>query len=92
MPLPNTKLYTTEDIFALPEGERAELIDGVIYDMAPPKRIHQKLISELGYVLIKANFQIAAVKVLLILLLKLFLRPANVWITRLNFSNIVLPE
>ena len=51
MPLPNTKLYTTEDIFALPEGERAELIDGVIYDMAPPKRIHQKLISELGYVL-----------------------------------------
>ena len=51
MPLPNTKLYTTEDIFALPEGERAELIDGVIYDIAPPKRIHQKLISELGYVL-----------------------------------------
>ena len=29
MPLPNTGTYTTEDIFALPEGERAELIDGV---------------------------------------------------------------
>ncbi len=31
MPLLNTGTYTTEDIFALPEGERAELIDGVIY-------------------------------------------------------------
>ena len=51
MPLPNTKIYTTEDIFALPEGERAELIDGVIYDMTPPKRIHQKLINELSYAL-----------------------------------------
>lgn len=51
MPLPSTKTYTTEDIYALPEGERAELIDGVIYDMAPPKRIHQKLISELSYIL-----------------------------------------
>ena len=51
MPLPNTKIYTTEDIYALPEGERAELIDGVIYDMAPPKRIHQKLINELSYTL-----------------------------------------
>ena len=46
MPLPNAKIYTTEDIYALPEGERAELIDGVIYDMAPPKRIHQKLVSK----------------------------------------------
>ena len=43
MPLPNAKIYTTEDIYALPEGERAELIDGVIYDMAPPGRIHQKI-------------------------------------------------
>lgn len=43
MPLPNSKIYTTEDIYALPEGERAELIDGVIYDMAPPGRIHQKI-------------------------------------------------
>lgn len=51
MPLPNTKIYTTEDIFALPEGERAELIDGVIYDMTPPKRVHQKLINELSYAL-----------------------------------------
>ena len=48
MPLPNTKIYTTEDIFALPEGERAELIDGRLYNMAPPSRIHQEILMELS--------------------------------------------
>ncbi|MFR4784889.1 MAG: hypothetical protein ACLUAR_20180 [Pilosibacter sp.] len=28
--------YTIDDIYDLPEGHRAELIDGQIYDMAPP--------------------------------------------------------
>lgn len=37
------ELYTMEDIYALPDGERAELIDGKIYYMAPPTRIHQKI-------------------------------------------------
>ena len=32
--------YTIEDIYALPEGVRAELIDGEIYYMATPTRIH----------------------------------------------------
>jgi len=40
--------YTIEDIYNLPEGKRAELIDGVIYDMAAPSRIHQKLVSRLN--------------------------------------------
>lgn len=40
--------YTVEDIYALPEGERAELIDGKIYYMAPPGRTHQRLISRLN--------------------------------------------
>lgn len=40
--------YTTEDIFALPEGERAELIDGQIYYMATPNRIHQKIVMSLS--------------------------------------------
>lgn len=45
MPLPNQKKeYTIEDIYALPDGERAELIDGQIYYMAPPNRKHQKLV------------------------------------------------
>ena len=36
-----------EDIYALPEGKRAELIDGQIYDMAPPSRRHQDIAGEL---------------------------------------------
>lgn len=42
MPLPKTETYTIEDIYALPDGERAELIDGQIYYMAPPSFVHQK--------------------------------------------------
>lgn len=45
MTLPPERLYTIEDIYSLPDGQRAELIDGHIYDMAPPTRIHQKLIN-----------------------------------------------
>lgn len=45
MPLPEEKLYTAEDYWNLPEGQRAELIDGQLYAMAPPSYIHQKLIS-----------------------------------------------
>ncbi len=37
------RVYTIEDIYALPEGERAELIDGKIYDMAPPGWRHQRI-------------------------------------------------
>lgn len=41
-------IYTIEDIYALPDGERAELIDGKIYDMAPPSLTHQRLVSRLN--------------------------------------------
>ena len=41
--------YTIEDIYALPEGERAELIDGKIYYMAPPNTKHQRIISDIHY-------------------------------------------
>lgn len=40
--------YTIEDIYALPEGQRAELIDGSIYMMAPPKTQHQRLVQFLS--------------------------------------------
>ncbi|MCD8347347.1 MAG: Uma2 family endonuclease [Lachnospiraceae bacterium] len=33
--------YTLEDYLALPDEQRAELIDGVIYDMAAPSYLHQ---------------------------------------------------
>lgn len=47
MPLPQERVYTTEDIYNLPEGTRAELIDGQIYYMAPPSRKHQRVVGKL---------------------------------------------
>ena len=47
MPLPQEQIYTTDDIYALPDGERAELIAGHIYYMAPPSRKHQIIAGEL---------------------------------------------
>ena len=47
MPLPDERKYTIEDIYNLPEGTRAELIDGQIYYMAPPNRMHQEILSNL---------------------------------------------
>lgn len=46
MPLPTRKFYTSEDYLNLPDEQRAELIDGQLYDMAPPYRVHQKLVSQ----------------------------------------------
>lgn len=45
MALAQERIYTIDDIYALPEGQRAELIDGKIYMMAPPNTIHQNLVS-----------------------------------------------
>ncbi len=47
MPLSKESAYTIDDIYALPDGERAELIDGKIYLMAPPSRLHQELVGEI---------------------------------------------
>ncbi len=43
MALPQEKTYTIDDILALPENVRAELIDGQIYYMAAPTPFHQML-------------------------------------------------
>lgn len=40
--------YTLEDYYDMPDERRVELIDGVIYDMATPSPIHQKLAMELS--------------------------------------------
>lgn len=48
MPLLKNDIYTIEDIYALPAGQRAELIDGQIYNMAPPSPLHQELVMELS--------------------------------------------
>ena len=48
MPLPRqNKEYTVDDIYALPAGQRAELIDGQMYMMAPPTRRHQQMLGAL---------------------------------------------
>lgn len=47
MPLLKTENYTIDYIYSLPEGQRAELIDGVIYDMAPLSSKHQSISGEL---------------------------------------------
>lgn len=48
MSLPKSQLYTIDDIYNLPDRERAELIDGQIYYMAPPSRIHQRISTRLA--------------------------------------------
>lgn len=40
--------YTIDDIYSLPEGERAELIDGNIYMMAPPNTKHQLIMNDIN--------------------------------------------
>ena len=48
--LRNEKKYTVEDIYNLPEDERAELIDGQIYYMAPAPKPEHQLISSFLHV------------------------------------------
>lgn len=38
--------YTVQDYYALPDDVRVELIDGVIYDMASPSFVHQRIAGE----------------------------------------------
>ena len=58
MPLRKDQLYTIDDIYNLPDGARAELIDGQMYNMAPPGRLHQDIAGELFTIIknhIRAN-------------------------------------
>ena len=41
--------YTVEDLYALPDGVRMELVDGCLYDMAPPTSVHQLLVGEIFF-------------------------------------------
>lgn len=47
--LAQEKIHTKEDYNNLPETVRAELIDGQIYYMSAPSRIHQKILSILHF-------------------------------------------
>ena len=47
MALTELNTYTINDIYNLPDGQRAELIDGRVYYMAPSTRSHQRIVGEL---------------------------------------------
>ena len=46
--IPEERTYTMEDIEAMPEGERAELISGHLYMMAAPESLHEDICHQLG--------------------------------------------
>ena len=51
MSVPKETACTLEDIYALPDGRRAELIDGQIYMMTPPTYRHQRLVVQLSRII-----------------------------------------
>lgn len=55
MALAQLKTYTEEDYYNLPEDVRAELINGQIYYMSAPSRIHQEI---LGFIFKKIAYYI----------------------------------
>ncbi len=44
--------YTVDDFEKLPEDQRMELIDGVLYDMAEPTTVHQMIVGKLHALLL----------------------------------------
>ena len=44
---PQSDIITMEQYEALPEDVRAEVFDGVLYDMASPSQMHQMILTEL---------------------------------------------
>ena len=48
MPLPRSQAFTAEDYWNLPDGVRAELIDGQLWDLASPSRTQQEITYEFG--------------------------------------------
>lgn len=49
MALAGIRKCTTEDIYSLPDGQRAELIDGELFMMTPPNRKHQDISMALSH-------------------------------------------
>ncbi len=47
----NIEYYTVDDIYNLPDGQRAELIDGELYMMATPGTKHQRLVKQFTYLI-----------------------------------------
>ena len=47
--LRNDRKYTIDDYYALPDDQRAELIDGIFYDKSSPRVIHQLIKERVCY-------------------------------------------
>lgn len=43
------RAYTSDDYWNLPDGSRAELIDGKLYAMTPPSWTHQRIVAGLTF-------------------------------------------
>ena len=43
------RTLSIHDSYNLPDGQRAELIDGEFYMMSTPNRVHQKIVMELSF-------------------------------------------
>lgn len=85
MALPQERIYTIDDINNLPEGQRAELIDGQIYFMAPPSTKHQIISMELSaYILNQIKSKGGACKV--------FTAPFAVYLDGLDTHNHLEPD
>lgn len=51
MPMPKTACKSAEDYWALPDGVRAELVDGELWDLASPSHKHQEVVGFLAHAL-----------------------------------------
>ena len=47
--LDDEREYTVDDIYALPDGQRAELVDGKWFDMSAPTTTHQAIVHQLSF-------------------------------------------
>ncbi|MCR5369903.1 MAG: Uma2 family endonuclease [Clostridium sp.] len=76
--------YTAEDRDLLPEDVRTELIDGVLYDMASPRLIHQQVLLNIVYQL-QEHIDRCGKECLVVM------APHDVWLTKDN-KNIFQPD
>lgn len=76
--------YTAEDRETLPGDVRTELIDGVIYDMASPKAVHQIVLVNLSNQLFNQISECGRDCMV-------FVAPSDVWLTGDN-KNIFQPD
>ena len=79
--LPATQGRTLKDYYALPEDQRAELIDGVFYDMAAPSYLHQLILGSLHHLFFECILQHG-------MGCEVFMAPCDVRLDRDNYTMV----